>query len=164
MSYLSQINDSSGSLGDFSAIRRPVEAVTNASAVTRTLHEEESGTLFYLDLSAVDNDIAFTLPEVSNAKGVFYDFTYIVNSDDDADFSLTTGDNSVDIYGYMVAGAANSTVDDVDGLSKITIDGSVSQATKGLRMSVVSDGTSWHLSGYVPVAIGTVVVVESASA
>jgi len=164
MSYLSQINSSSGSLGDFNAIRRPTEAITNASAVTRTLHDEESGTLFYLDLSAVDNDITLTLPAAANAKGVFYDFTYIANSDDDADFVLTTGDNDVDMYGYMVTGAANSTVDDVDGLSKITIDGSVSQATEGLRMNVVCDGTNWHLSGYVPVAIATVVVVESASA
>ena len=90
MSYLSQINDSSGSLGDFSAIKRPTESITNASAVTRTLHEEESGTLFYLDMSTVDNNVTLTLPEVSGAKGVFYDFTYTVNSDDDADFILTT--------------------------------------------------------------------------
>lgn len=164
MSYLSQINSASGSVGDFNAIRRPTESITNSAAVTRTLHDEESGTLFYLDMSTVDNNVTLTLPEVSGAKGVFYDFTYTVASDDDADFILTTGSDSTDIYGYIVAGAANSTVDDVDGLSKITIDGSVSQATEGLRMTVVSDGTNWHLSGYVPVAIATVVVVESASA
>ena len=114
---------------------------------------------------ADDNNVTLTLPTASDAvAGCSYDFCFTVNCDDDADFILTTGADGTDIYGYIVAGAANSTVDDFDGLSKITVDGSVSQAIEGLRMTVICDGVNWHLSGYVPVAVGTVVLVESATA
>ena len=141
------------------------QKIDNSAAVARTLTAGESGTLFAVDMSTVDNNVTLTLPTASDAvAGCSYDFCFTVNCDDDADFILTTGANGTDIYGYIVTGAANSTVDDFDGLSKITVDGSVSQAIEGLRMTVICDGVNWHLSGYVPVAIGTVVLVESASA
>ena len=38
-------------------LARPVEAINNVAAVTRTLTTVESGTLFTLDLSAVDNNV-----------------------------------------------------------------------------------------------------------
>ena len=103
------------------------QKIDNSAAVARTLTAAESGTLFAVDMSTVDNNVALTLPTASDAiAGCSYDFCFTVNCDDDADFSITTGANGTDIYGYVVAGAANSTVDDVDGLSKITVDGSVS--------------------------------------
>ena len=144
--------------------KRPVEKLENTAAFSITLNASQSGTLFQVDMSNVDNNVAMTLPTASSSAGVYYDFCFNQNCDDDADFSITTGDNDVDIYGYVVTGAADSTVDDFNGLSKITVDGSVSQAVEGLRLTVVCDGTNWHLSGYVPVAIGTVDLVESASA
>ena len=160
--YNASLNENSGS---YQTGEKAYQKISNASAVTRTLLASESGTLFAVDMSAVDNNVTLTLPTASeDVAGVNYDFCFTVNCDDDADFIITTGADGTDIYGYIVAGAANSTVDDVDGLSKLTIDGSVSQAIEGLRMTFVCDGTNWHLSGYVPVAIGTVVVVESASA
>ena len=160
--YNASLNKNSSS---YQTGEKAYEKITNDAAVTRTLTAAESGTLYAVDMSAVDNNVALTLPTASaDVAGVNYDFCFTVDCDDDADFSITTGANGTDIYGYIVAGAANSTVDDVDGLSKITIDGSVSQAIEGLRMTLVCDGVNWHLSGYVPVAIGTVVVVESASA
>lgn len=141
------------------------QKIDNSAVVARTLTAGESGTLYAVDMSAVDNNVTLTLPTASDAvAGCNYDFCFTVNCDDDADFILTTGANGTDIYGYIVAGAANSTVDDFDGLSKITVDGSVSQAIEGLRMTVICDGVNWHLSGYVPVAVGTVVLVESGSA
>ena len=141
------------------------QKIDNSAAVTRTLTAAESGTLFAVDMSTVDNNVTLTLPTASDAvAGCSYDFCFTVNCDDDADFIITTGADATDIYGYIITGAANSTVDDFDGLSKITVDGSVSQAIEGLRMTLICDGTNWHLSGYVPVAIGTVVLVESASA
>ena len=155
------INASSGS---HNYDKRRIQNIDNSAAVTRTMLDSESGTLFLVDMSTVDNDVTLTLPTASGSAGVWFDFCFTVNCDDDADFIVTTGADATDIYGYIVAGAANSTVDDVDGLSKLTIDGSVSQAIEGLRMTFLCDGTNWHLSGYVPVAIGTVVVVESASA
>tara|TARA_R100000808_G_scaffold24175_1_gene55027 strand:- start:779 stop:1261 length:483 start_codon:yes stop_codon:yes gene_type:complete len=155
------INASSGS---HNYDKRRIQNIDNSAALTRTMLDSESGTLFLVDMSTVDNNVTLTLPTASGSAGVWFDFCFTVNCDDDADFIVTTGDNDTDIYGYIVAGAANSTVDDVDGLSKITIDGSVSQAIEGLRMTFLCDGTNWHLSGYVPVAIGTVVVVESATA
>jgi len=155
------INASSGS---HNYDKRRIQNIDNSAAVTRTMLDSESGTLFIVDMSTVDNNVTLTLPTASGSEGVWFDFCFNQNCDDDADFIITTGANGTDIYGYIVAGAANSTVDDVDGLSKLTIDGSVSQAIEGMRMTLLCDGTNWHLSGYVPVAIGTVVVVESASA
>jgi len=156
---------SNSASGAFQTSEKAFSKISNEAAVSRTLLASESGTLFAVDMSAVDNNVALTLPTVSDdIAGCSYDFCFTVNSDDDADFSISTGANGTDIYGYIVAGGANSTVDDFDGLSKITVDGSVSQAIEGLRITLICDGTNWHLSGYVPVAIGTVVLVESASA
>ena len=154
------VNSSSYQTGE-----KAFQKIDNSAAVSRTLTAAESGTLFAVDMSTEDNNVALTLPTVSDAiAGCSYDFCFTVNCDDDADFSITTGADATDIYGYIVAGGANSTVDDFDGLSKITVDGSVSQAIEGLRITLICDGTNWHLSGYVPVAIATVVLVESASA
>ena len=158
------LNPNSGSIGAFEGIKRPVEAVTNAAAVTRQLMEDESGILFTLNMAAVDNNVTFTLPPASSSAGVYFDFCFIVDSDDDADFILTTGLDATDIYGYVVAGQANNTVDDFDGLSKITVDNSVAQSTEGLRMTVLCDGVNWHLSGYIKTVIGTVHLVEAAGA
>ena len=155
------INASSGS---HNYDKRRTQNIDNSAAVTRTMLDSESGTLFLVDMSTVDNNVTLTLPTASGSAGVWFDFCFTVNCDDDADFIVTTGADGTDIYGYVVAGAANSTVDDIDGLSKITVDGSVSQAIEGLRLTFLCDGTNWHLTGYIPVAIGTVVLVESATA
>jgi hypothetical protein len=143
---------------------KPVEAITNAAAVTRTLTTNESGRLFTVDMSTVDNNVAITLPTASGASGVMYDFCFTVNSDDDADFSITTGADGTDIYGGIITGGANSTLDDIDGLSKITLDASVAQSVEGCRISLLCDGTNWHISGYLVTAIATVHIVESATA
>ena len=144
---------------------RPVDAITNAAAVTRTLLAAESGTLYTLDMSAVDNNVTITLPAASSSAGVYYDFCFLVDSDDDADFILTTGIDAVDFYGSITHGAANSTHRDIDGdASKLTIDGSASQDLEGMRMTVLCDGANWHLTGYNTVAIATATVVLSASA
>ena len=159
----SDLNEKSS--GKYQTGEKAVENIDNGAARAITLLAAQSGTLFAVDMSTVDNNVTITLPTASAAvAGVNYDFCFTVNSDDDADFIITTGADGTDIYGYMVTGAANSTVDDFDGLSKITVDGSVSQAIEGMRMTLICDGTNWHLSGYVPVAIGTVVLVESATA
>ena len=160
--YTDSLNKNSGA---HQTGEKAYQKIDNTAAVARTLKASESGTLFAVDMSTVDNNVTITLPTVSDAvAGVSYDFCFTVNCDDDADFIITTGLNATDIYGYIVAGAANSTVDDVDGLSKLTVDGSVSQAIEGMRITLICDGVNWHLSGYVPVAIGTVVVVEAAAA
>jgi hypothetical protein len=143
---------------------RPTEHITNASAVTRTLLDAESGTLFSIDLSAVDNDIAITLPTAAGSAGVYYDFCFMVDSDDDADFTLTTGAAGTDIYGGITTLAANSTVDAFAGISNIVVDGSVAQSAEGLRLSVICDGTNWHLSGHIMTAVGTVHLVGGAGA
>ena len=159
----SDLNEKSS--GKYQTGEKAVEYIDNGAARAITLLASQSGTLFAVDMSTEDNNVTLTLPTVSDAiAGCSYDFCFTVNCDDDADFIITTGADATDIYGYVVTGAADSTVDDFNGLSKITVDGSVSQAVEGLRMTVICDGTNWHLSGYVPVAIGTVVLVESATA
>ena len=156
--------DLKGNAEGLAGVRRRVEAVTNAAAVTRTLKTSESGMLFTITATTVDNNIAFTLPTASESAGTYYDFCILANSDDDADVSWSTGANGTDIYGGIIRGAANSTVLDVDGLSKVILDGSASQAVEGTRLTFLCDGTNWHLSGYCPVAVGTAVITESASA
>ena len=146
---------------------RNVEAITNSAAVTRTLTTAESGKLFTVDMSAVDNNVTITLPVATTAgtAGVYYDFCFLVDSDDDADFILTTGVDAIDFYGSIIQGAANSTVRDVDGdASKLTIDGSASQDLEGMRLTVLCDGANWHLTGYGTVAIGTAHVVLATAA
>lgn len=145
-------------------LARPVEALTNAAAVTRTLTTVESGTLFTVNMAAVDNNVALTLPAAASSAGVYFDFCFLVNSDDDADFSISTGLDATDIYGGIVTLAANSTVDAFNGISKITVDGSVAVTCEGLRLSVVCDGVNWHLSGQIATAVGTVHLVGAASA
>ena len=148
---------------------RPVEAITNASAVTRTLTTAESGMLFTLDMSTADNNVTITLPTATTAgtAGTYYDFCFLNDNDDDADFIITTGTDAIDFYGYMVRGAANSTVLDIDGdASKLTLDASVTGATdtEGMRLTVLCDGANWHLSGYHTDAVGDASMVLSASA
>lgn len=144
-------------------VRRSVTALTNTAAVTRTLTVEESGTLFTCSLAAVDNDITLILPAIASSAGVCYDISVIADTDDDADLVIRTEGDAVDIFGSVVRGAANNTVQDLDGVSKITLDGSVAQATKGTRFHLECDGASWHLTGYCPIAIATAVIVESAN-
>tara|TARA_R110002167_G_scaffold155896_1_gene350413 strand:- start:207 stop:698 length:492 start_codon:yes stop_codon:yes gene_type:complete len=158
------LNANSNSIGAFEGIKRPVEAVTNAAAVTRTLTEDESGLLMTVNMAAVDNNVTITLPPAATSAGVYYDFCFLVDSDDDADFILTTGLNATDMYGSIVTLGAISTVDVFLAESKITVDGSVAQSCEGLQMAVLCDGVNWHLSGHIPTVIGTVHLVESATA
>ena len=117
MARSASLNSSSGL---FQTGEKAFQKIDNSAALSRTLTAAESGTLFAVDMSTVANNVTITLPTVSDAiAGCSYDFCFTVNCDDDADFILTTGADATDIYGYVVAGAANSTVDDVDGLSKI---------------------------------------------
>ena len=148
-------------------LARPVEAITNAAAVTRTLTTVESGTLFTLDMTTADNNVTITLPAASSSAGVYFDFCWTADCDDNADFILTTGDDSVDFYGYIVRGAANSTVQDVDGdASKLTLDASVTGATdtEGMNWHVLCNGVDWILRGYSTDAVGDASIVLSASA
>ena len=102
--------------GSYQTGEKAFAKIDNESAVTRTLLASESGTLYAVDMSTVDNNVTLTLPTASDdIAGCNYDFCFTVNCDDDADFIVTTGANGTDIYGYVVAGGANSTVDDFDG-------------------------------------------------
>jgi len=143
--------------------RRTVEAVTNAAAASRTLTATESGTLFTVNMSTADNNLTYSLPATSTSGGVYYDFCFTVASDDDADFILQTAEDGADIYGGIITLAANSTVDAFNGISSITVDGSVAQSAEGLHLHVLCDGVNWHLSGHIATAVGTVHLVGAAA-
>ena len=145
-------------------LARPVEAITNAAAVTRTLTTVESGTLFTVNMATADNNVTITLPAAATSAGVYFDFCFLVNSDDDADFIITTGLDATDIFGGMHTLAAVSTSDAFLAESKITVDASVAVTTEGMNMHFLCDGVNWHLSGHLATAVGTVHLVESASA
>ena len=137
-------------------VARPVDAITNAAAVTRTLLTAESGTLYTVNMATVDNNVTITLPSAADSAGVYYDFCFLVDCDDDADFILKTSAAGEDFYGYQIRGAANSTLLDIPGTaSTLTVDANVGQDVEGLRWSVLCDGANWHLSGYNTTAIGT---------
>ena len=153
------LNKSSGS---YRRETQAVEQIDNVAAVTRTLLASESGTLFQVDMSTVDNDVTLTLPAVSTSAGVYYDFCFTVDSDDDADFIIKADAAGTDIYGGIATLAANSTIDAFAGISTITVDGSVAQSTEGMKLSLLCDGTNWHLSGHIMTAVGTVHLVGAA--
>ena len=149
----------------FKGEKRRVESINNTAVRTRTLTKEESGTLFLITNTTADNNITFTFPTAATAiAGVHYEFTFSANCDDNADVIWTTGANGIDIYGYIVTGGANSTLQDCDGLSKITLDASVAQSTEGTRLVFMCDGSNWHMTGYTTTVIGSTLFVESASA
>ncbi|MEC7609205.1 MAG: hypothetical protein VX964_03435 [Verrucomicrobiota bacterium] len=148
-------------------IKKKVIALTNAATTARTLAVGESGSIVTLDASTdAAQTITVTLPTANDAaRGVYYDFCFIADAGNAAaDVIITTGANGTDIFGYMVRGNANSTVLDFNGISKITADASVGTDWNGARLTLLCDGTHWHLSGYSKVAIGTVDFVESATA
>jgi hypothetical protein len=137
-------------------IARPVEAITNAAAVARTLTTVESGTLFTVNMATADNNVTITLPSAGTSAGVYYDFCFLVDCDDDADFILKTSAAAEDFYGYQIRGAANSTLLDIPGTaSTLTLDANVGQDIEGMRWSVLCDGANWHYSGYNTTAVGT---------
>tara|TARA_R100000458_G_C8260719_1_gene236246 strand:+ start:126 stop:911 length:786 start_codon:yes stop_codon:yes gene_type:complete len=147
---------------------RTVEAITNAAAVTRTLTTAESGTLFTVNMSTIDNNVALTLPIATDAgvAGVYYDFCFLVDCDDDADFSLSTGADAIDMFGSILRGQ-NNTANEffvIPGKSKLTIDADVGQAIEGMTFGVVCDGANWHISGYNPTAVGTANMVSADAA
>ena len=88
------INSSSGS---YNYDKRKTVVLANSSAIARTLTDSESGTLFLVDMSAVDNNVTLTLPTASGSAGVWYEFCFTVDCDDDADFIVTTGLDATDI-------------------------------------------------------------------
>jgi len=148
---------------------RPVEAITNAAAVTRTLTVAESGKLFTVDMSTNTNVVAITLPLATTAgtAGVYYDFCFLTDhGNTDADFSITTGADAVDFFGTIDCLAAVSTNQVFNGLSKITVDASVSsvESIEGMRFSVVCDGANWHISGHIETAVAVAHLVGAASA
>jgi hypothetical protein len=153
------LNKSSGS---YRRETQAVEQIDNVAAVTRTLLASESGTLFQVDMSTVDYDVTLTLPAVSTSAGVYYDFCFTVDSDDDADFIVKADAAGTDIYGGIITLGANSTVDAFAGVSTITVDGSVAQSAEGMKLSFLCDGTNWHLSGHIMTAVGTVHLVGAA--
>ena len=153
------LNKSSGS---YRRETQAVEQIDNVAAVTRTLLASESGTLFQVDMSTVDNDVTLTLPAVSTSAGVYYDFCFTVDSDDDADFIVKADAAGTDIYGGIITLGANSTVDAFAGISTITVDGSVAQSAEGMKLSFLCDGTNWHVSGHIMTAVGTVHLVGAA--
>ena len=153
------LNKSSGS---YRRETQAVEQIDNVAAVTRTLLASESGTLFQVDMSTVDNDVTLTLPAVSTSAGVYYDFCFTVDSDDDADFIVKADAAGTDIYGGIITLGANSTVDAFAGMSTITVDASVAQSAEGMKLSFMCDGTNWHLSGHIATAVGTVHLVGAA--
>jgi len=110
----------------------------------------------------VDNNLTYSLPATSTSAGVFYDFCFTVASDDDADFILQTAEDGADIYGGIITLAANSTVDAFNGISSITVDGSVAQSAEGLHLHIMCDGTNWHLSGHIATQVSTVHLVGAA--
>ena len=138
-------------------IARPVDALVNSGgAVARTLLTAESGTLYTVNMATADNNVVITLPSAASAAGCYYDFCFLVDCDDDADFTIKTAAAGEDFYGYQIRGAANSTLLDIPGTaSTLTVDANVGQDVEGLRWSILCDGSNWHISGYNTTAIGT---------
>ena len=150
-------------LGSTSNRKRIDATINNSTALARTLLASESGSLFRVDMTTVDNNVTLTLPIASASAGVMYDFVLTAASDDDADLIITTGIDAVDIFGTIGTSAAVSTQIHIPGNSLITLDGSVAQ-TEGVHIALLCDGDNWIVSGNVPTAVGSSHVTSAASA
>jgi len=143
--------------------KRVDNTINNSSALARSLTVSESGTLFRVDMTTVDNNVTLTLPTVATAAGCMYDFVLTAASDDGADLIITTGVDAVNIFGTIGTSAAVSTQIHVPGHSLITLDGSVAQ-TEGVHISLLCDGDNWVVGGNVATAVGTPHITSAADA
>tara|TARA_R100000458_G_C8096680_1_gene125100 strand:- start:38 stop:526 length:489 start_codon:yes stop_codon:yes gene_type:complete len=144
------LNENSGR-SDFNA---KVENVTpaadgTASSFTRSLSTDDSGKVFFCDISTYD--ATFQLPAVADSVGVHYKWILNNASNNEATKNLLVCTNAAgeDIVGnVMLAGA----VLEITGNSSVEVDTSAGAATYGDWLSVISDGEYWYIDGSVVTA------------
>lgn len=118
-----------------------------SDAATYTVKAKDSGLVHYIpDLS---QDITITLP--TPKAGLWFEFAYVGDAADAADWLITTGSNT-----YYYKGGLTFLDQDGDVVAPIDGDGnSNSKLTiltpePGTKIKVeCANGTNWYLSGYV---------------
>ena len=123
------------SSGKYNYDRRRTQLIDNSAAVTRTLLDAESGTLFLVDLSTVDNDITLTLPTASGS------LTGMVMSWDIADVGTMTIMNE----NVATVGWSNPAAADHQFSSNKTTTGGL--AGTYLKYTCITSAL-WHVEGY----------------
>jgi len=123
-------------------------AVPNAA--TYTFLEKNSGKVHLIpDLTA---DCTFTLPAAK--AGLSYDLWYTGTAADAQDWVINTASTAEIYYGGLVhldtdAGAAGIEVVVVDADQSNDDTMTILTPQAGTRVSLVSDGTYWYVTGYV---------------
>jgi hypothetical protein len=113
-------------------------------SAARTVTADESGKTFLLALAG---GFAVTLPPpVYGAR-----FTFIASISPTTAYTVITSGSANIIKGFAVnaAGAAVTPLSDGDTITFVA-----NQALAGDQVTVVSDGTSWFMSGFAQVAAG----------
>ena len=111
---------------------------------TKTVTAAENGSTFILSLAA---GFVTTLP--TPAAGLKY--TFIVGISPTSSLTIVTSGSANIIKGFAAnaAGAAVTPLSDGDTITLVA-----NQAVAGDQVTVVSDGTSWFMSGFAQVAAG----------
>ena len=121
--------------------RKKIQWLTEA----KTLTVEDSGTVFMIDATG---SFAVTLPECATKDnemmGWYADF--ILHTAGSAVTIIATTDDGDNIHGHGIDGedGATQTVTEGTGVDVLTI---IAAATKGDRLSLVSDGDSYYVFG-----------------
>jgi hypothetical protein len=140
-------------------LKRQVIAITNAASVDRTLKLTESAALITLSPATNTNTIKLTLPRISAAAGVWYDFVIIADQGNAAaDITIQTGHNDDNITGAIIGnGTGNVNVAPFAiTASRLVFDGTASTSVKHTRLRLLCDGNFWIIRGVADIAAGLI--------
>jgi hypothetical protein len=123
-----------------------------ADAETVVLKTSDAGNRYFINIA--DNTATFRLPSVFSSKGAEFHFHLDIDSDAEAskDVIVFTDSTAEFIIGALTDGGTvhDSTVAD----DQILWDTSTGAAGGGDRMSVVSDGKHWYITGSAALTAG----------
>ena len=121
---------------NFASLRHRVEDI----AAAKTLNVKDSGKVFMINQASA---FAITLPNAADAEAGWFATFILGTADTNAVTIIATDSDGDNIHGHGLDGeAAAQTVTEGTGVDVITF---ISGATKGDRVSLICDGTSYYV-------------------
>lgn len=122
---------------NFASLRHRVEDI----AAAKTLNVKDSGKVFMINQASA---FAITLPNAADAEAGWFATFIVGTADTNAVTIIATDSDGDNIHGHGIDGedGAAQTVTEGTGVDVITI---ISGATKGDRVSLICDGTSYYV-------------------
>lgn len=121
---------------NFASLRHRVEDI----AAAKTLNVKDSGKVFMINQASA---FAITLPNAADAEAGWFATFILGTADTNAVTIIATDSDGDNIHGHGLDGEdAAQTVTEGTGVDVITF---ISGATKGDRVSLICDGTSYYV-------------------